>query len=91
MLRRKIEDTLEQWKKTSGHKPLVIMGIRQCGKTFIVQHFAAAHYKECNPKRYESNLDKTYDSKNMMHCFRLMHMASEIAEGKGVILQCTWD
>lgn len=45
MLRRKIENTLEQWKSTSGHKPLVIMGIRQCGKTFIVQHFAAAHYK----------------------------------------------
>ena len=45
MLRRKIEDTLKQWKSTSGHKPLVIMGIRQCGKTFIVQHFAAAHYK----------------------------------------------
>ena len=45
MLRRKIEDTLKQWKSTFGHKPLVIMGIRQCGKTFIVQHFAAAHYK----------------------------------------------
>ena len=45
MLRRKIEDTLTQWKNASGHKPLVIMGIRQCGKTFIVQHFAAAHYK----------------------------------------------
>lgn len=45
MLRRKIENTLEQWKSTSRHKPLVIMGIRQCGKTFIVQHFAAAHYK----------------------------------------------
>lgn len=45
MLRRKIEDTLEKWKNTNGHKPLVIMGIRQCGKTFIVQHFADAHYK----------------------------------------------
>ena len=45
MLKRKIEDTLEQWKKTSGHKPLVIMGIRQCGKTFIAQHFAAENYK----------------------------------------------
>lgn len=45
MLKRKIEDTLKQWKSTSGHKPLVIMGIRQCGKTFIVQHFTAAHYK----------------------------------------------
>ena len=45
MLRRKIGDTLTQWKNASGHKPLVIMGIRQCGKTFIVQHFATTHYK----------------------------------------------
>ena len=45
MLRRKIEDTLLQWKNATGHKPLVIMGIRQCGKTFIAQHFAANHYK----------------------------------------------
>jgi predicted AAA+ superfamily ATPase len=45
MLRRKIEDTLTQWKNASGHKPLVIMGIRQCGKTFIVQHFATTNYK----------------------------------------------
>ena len=45
MLKRKIEDTLVQWKNASGHKPLVIMGIRQCGKTFIAQHFAASHYK----------------------------------------------
>ncbi len=45
MLKRKIEDVLVQWKSTEGHKPLVIMGIRQCGKTFIAQHFAAANYK----------------------------------------------
>lgn len=45
MLKRKIEDTLLQWKNNTNHKPLVIMGIRQCGKTFIAQHFAQAHYK----------------------------------------------
>ena len=45
MLKRRIEDTLVQWKNTVGHKPLVIMGIRQCGKTFIAQHFAEANYK----------------------------------------------
>ena len=45
MLKRKIEDVLIQWKSTDGHKPLVIMGIRQCGKTFIAQHFAAANYQ----------------------------------------------
>ena len=45
MLKRKIEDALIAWKNKPGHKPLVIMGIRQCGKTFIAQHFAAENYK----------------------------------------------
>lgn len=35
-----------------------------------------------NPVRYESNLNKNYDSKNMMHCIRLMHMGIEVLEGK---------
>ncbi len=47
--------------------------------------------KERNPARYEANLDKNYDSKNMMHMFRLVHMASEIAEGRGIILERTYD
>lgn len=44
-----------------------------------------------NEKRYLSNLDKNYDSKNMMHCFRLLHMAKEIATGQGVRLERTDD
>lgn len=39
-----------------------------------------------NPKRYESNLHKNYDAKNLMHCMRLITMGEEIAEGKGIIL-----
>lgn len=46
MLKRRISDTLRIWKETPNHKPLVIMGIRQCGKTFIAQHFANENYKE---------------------------------------------
>ena len=45
MLKRKIEDSLVEWKNKPGHKPLVIMGIRQCGKTFITRHFAEKNYK----------------------------------------------
>ena len=45
MLRRKIENALLQWKNTPGHNPLVIKGIRQCGKTFIVQKFARENYE----------------------------------------------
>ena len=39
-----------------------------------------------NPKRYEQNKLKTYDAKNMCHSIRLLTMAKEIAEGKGMIL-----
>ena len=39
--------------------------------------------KNRNQLRYESNLNKNYDAKNMMHCVRLMHMAYEIATGQG--------
>lgn len=46
MLKRRISDTLRIWKGTPNHKPLVIMGIRQCGKTFIAQHFANENYKK---------------------------------------------
>ena len=46
MLKRRISDTLKAWKETPNHKPLVIMGIRQCGKTYIAQHFADENYKK---------------------------------------------
>lgn len=36
-----------------------------------------------NPIRYQSNLEKNYDSKNMAHSFRLVNMCIEIAQGKG--------
>ena len=44
MLQRKIERTLIKWKNTPNHKPLIIKGCRQCGKTFSVNAFAQEHY-----------------------------------------------
>lgn len=44
MLKRKIEDTLKAWKEEAGHKPLVVKGCRQCGKTFSVRKFAKDNY-----------------------------------------------
>ena len=45
MYRRKIESFLLDWKNTPSHKPLVIKGCRQCGKTSSVVAFAKKHYK----------------------------------------------
>lgn len=45
ILKRRLSDTLEKWKDNPNHLPLVIIGIRQCGKTFISQQFARDNYK----------------------------------------------
>lgn len=45
MLKRKIEKRLVEWKNTSGRKPLIVKGCRQCGKTFSVLKFAKENYK----------------------------------------------
>lgn len=45
MLKRKIEKILGRWKESGDRKPLVIKGIRQCGKTYIVRKFAKENYE----------------------------------------------
>ena len=45
MLKRKIESVLTEWRNSESKKPLVIKGIRQCGKTYIVRKFAAENYE----------------------------------------------
>ena len=45
MLKRKIEQTLLDWKHMPGRKPMILKGCRQCGKTFSVQKFARENYQ----------------------------------------------
>lgn len=45
MLKRKIESRLIEWKNATIRKPLVVKGIRQCGKTYIVRRFAEENYE----------------------------------------------
>ncbi len=74
-------------------KPICFISYNQSGYSAHCRMYAEYQdwVKNRNQKRYESNLDKNYDSKNMMHCFRMIHMACEIAEGRGLILERTWD
>lgn len=45
MFKRKIERVLQTWLETPAHKPLVLKGVRQCGKTSSVMDFAHKHFK----------------------------------------------
>ena len=43
--KRKIDDFLQEWKADVKHKPLIIKGARQIGKTESILHFAKQNYK----------------------------------------------
>ena len=45
MYKRKIKSKLQIWQKDAAHKPLVVKGVRQCGKTSSVLDFARKNYK----------------------------------------------
>lgn len=45
MYKRRIEDIFQTWLDNPSHKPLVVKGVRQCGKTSSVVDFARRHFK----------------------------------------------
>ena len=45
MIKRKIQERLEQFTKDKGRYALLIDGARQVGKTFIIEKFASEHYE----------------------------------------------
>lgn len=57
MLKRKIEQAFIDWKKAENHKPLIVKGCRQCGKTFSVLDFAKKNYKNVVYLNFYENPD----------------------------------
>lgn len=45
-MQRDLTEKLIDWKTKDSRKPLVIIGVRQCGKTYIVNSFGKEHYDE---------------------------------------------
>lgn len=45
MYKRKIETRLQAWLDDTSRKPIVVKGVRQCGKTSSVVSFAQSHFK----------------------------------------------
>ncbi|MCQ2127775.1 MAG: AAA family ATPase, partial [Bacteroidaceae bacterium] len=44
-MKRKITESLLKWKNTNGHKPLILQGARQVGKSYILEDFGRQYYK----------------------------------------------
>lgn len=55
MLKRKINDKLNEWYNSKNKKALLIRGLRQVGKTYIALSFAKEHYKNVVYINFKNN------------------------------------
>ena len=92
MLKRKIEQSLTQWKNSPNRKPLIIKGCRQCGKTYSVLDFAKKNYKNVvylnffeNPD-YASVFSGTLDVDNVVMLLSALLGSSAVFETGQTIL-----
>lgn len=57
-MERKITKKLEEWKENPNHKPLILTGCRQIGKTYSALEFAKTHYSSYAYINFETNPEK---------------------------------
>ena len=84
MLKRKMEQKLLEWKHTKNHKPLIIKGCRQCGKTFSVLEFAKKNYKHVVYLNFFENPDYASVFAGSLEVDNLVMLLSALLGGEAV-------
>lgn len=54
-MRRRIYDRLVEWKDSPDRRPLILEGVRQCGKTYIMREFGKENYRSVIYLNFEKN------------------------------------
>ncbi|MFI3326763.1 MAG: AAA family ATPase [Clostridia bacterium] len=54
-MKRSIISSLINWKENENKKPLIIKGVRQCGKTYILKEFGNSYYNDMVYINFEEN------------------------------------
>ena len=71
-MKRDITQELLAWKEQPNRKPLVLKGVRQCGKTYILKKFGREYYKDVAYFNFEetrslnSLFEQDYDVKRIL-------------------------
>ncbi len=90
--RRKIDEFLLNWKKDSAHKPLIVKGARQIGKTESILHFANSAYTNVIyinfvlDKRFRAIVSDGYDVDTVIKNISLAAPNLKFIPGKTIII-----
>jgi len=79
-MRRKIESKLIEWKnKTTGRMPLLLYGVRQVGKTYILDDFGAKYFRNTVNINLETNLSVARYFDNDINPERIVRFLETVA------------
>ena len=56
-MERDFEAHLLAWRKSEHRKPMLLSGVRQCGKTYLLQKFGEKHYRQTVYVNFERQQD----------------------------------
>ena len=90
-MERTLITKLVEWKEKSNRKPLILKGVRQCGKTYLLKEFGNRHYESCAYFNFEENetlktvFEKDYDTSRII--FELgLYFGKTIEPGKTLLI-----
>lgn len=90
MLKRKIDTFLNEWKQRDNHKPLIVKGARQIGKTTSIEEFGKSYksFVEINFKMNPEYTDcfDTYDPIDIIKKISLINPEFRFIENDTLIL-----
>ncbi len=90
-MKRMIMKNLLAWKSQNRRKPLVLMGARQVGKTFLLKKFGECEYTNTVYLNFENNptlcklFDESLDPKTILKVLSI-EMNIEVIEGKTLLI-----
>ena len=90
--RRKIDAFLEKWKKDPYHKPLIVKGARQIGKTESILHFSRINYSNivyinfALEKKYSAIAEDGYDVEHIIKNISLVNPSIHFIPKETVII-----
>ena len=91
-IQRKIDTYLREWKENPNHKPLIVKGARQIGKTESIRHFASTHYKsfiEINfveQPKFKAIIEDGYDTASIIKTISRINPALRFIEHDTLLL-----
>lgn len=88
-MKRQIYSKLLEWKNRSGRKPLVLLGARQVGKTYILKEFGTREYSNlvyinCHRDSYAAKLFRDPDASRILDEIR-NYYAVKIVPGETLL------